>query len=156
MGFAKSEYPVSLHSEFLCWIDTSNAAIMQETENTHIYMLYLLPAPAFPVQTWQISVSCPIFLSALEAMTQRIGLNFPKAHSTHMEAPRLCGQKLMQIFPAGSKDISSCCAFICVLKSQDPAKERKTLMKRQIYLHLLTPDEIWQKLPLYAEFPEFS
>lgn len=99
-------------------------------------MLYLLPAPGFPVQTWQISVSCPIFLSALEAMTQRIGLNFPKAHSTHMEAPRLCGQKLMQIFPAGSKDISSCCAFICLLKSQDPAKERKTLMKRQIYLHL--------------------
>lgn len=53
-----------------------------------------------------------------------------------MEAPRLCGQKLMQIFPAGSKDISSCCAFICLLKSQDPAKERKTLMKWQIYLHL--------------------
>jgi len=52
-----------------------------------------------------------------------------------MAAPRLCGPKLMQIFPAGSKGILILlCIFL--LKSQDPATEVKTLMKWQIYLHL--------------------
>lgn len=131
MGFAKSEYTVSLHSELLCRIDTSNAAIMQETENTHIYMLYLLPAPGFPLQTWQISVSHPIFLSALEAMTKRIWLNFPKAHSTHTAAPRHCGQKFSQ----QAQRAFHLAVHLLALITR-PCNRKKNSDEMQIYLHL--------------------
>lgn len=80
MGFAQSEYAASLHTELLRQTDTSDTALMQGTENTHVSMLSLLQAPGFPVQTWYILARCPVSLPALEARTKRIGLNSSKAH----------------------------------------------------------------------------